>query len=256
MNLDIIDYLIGGVILGVVLLYALLRYKEEKKKEKLNYVPMLLSYLEKYEQEKEEFQQRADEFKIKLQNAEEKIKKLKEKIKEYQWKKSDIEKLKKLKGTEFETYFSGLLEIMGYNIVEPPIYKDKNIDFILQPEKQNICIDFIDYTKIKKVDDKYIKTLLEGKDKYKCKNLWIITNTKIENSLKQKFLEKDINIISLEEIVSIFPSIRLFDDYFDAKTVYHNYEILYKETIDEVIRRNTWIEEIKEKLSKNKIKNV
>jgi hypothetical protein len=214
--------------------------------------------LKKYEEEKEEFKQRAKDFKEKLENAKEKLNQLKSKLKEYNWKKSDIEKLKKLKGTEFETYFSGLFEIMGYMIVELPIYKDKNIDFILEPEKHNICIDFIDFLKIKKIDDKYIKTLLEGKNKYKCKSLWIITNTEINNDLKEKLLKNDINIISLNEILSIFPSIRLFDDYFDAKTVYHNYELLYKETYDEVIRRNAWIEEIKEKLAqeeKNMFKN-
>jgi len=53
LNLDIVNYLIGGAILGVIFLYALLIYKEEKKKEKINYVPMLLSYLEKYEKERE-----------------------------------------------------------------------------------------------------------------------------------------------------------------------------------------------------------
>lgn len=256
MNLDIVDYLIGGAILSVILIYALLRYKEERKKEKINYIPMLLSYLEKYDKEKEEFQKRADDFKEKLQDAKEKIEKLKRQIKEYKWKKSDIEKVKRLKGTEFETYFSGLFEIMGYKITEPPIYKDKNIDFILQLEKANICIDFIDYTKIKKLDDKYINILLEGKKKYKCKSLWIITNTEIDNNLMEKFIKNDINVISLNEILFIFPSIRLFDNYFDAKTVYHNYELLYKETYDEIIRRNTWINEIKEKLSKEQLKNV
>lgn len=80
--------------------------------------------------------------------------------------------------------------------------------------------------------------------------MWIITNTEIDNNLREKFIKNDINVISLNEILSISPSIRLFDDYFDAKTIYHNYELLYKETYDEVIRRNTWIEEIKEKLSK------
>ncbi len=256
MNLDIIDYLIGGTILSVVLLYAFLRYKEERKKEKLNYVPMLLSYLEKYEEEKKEFQERARDFKSKLENAKEKLEYLKNKVSEYKWKKSDIEKLKKLRGTEFETYLSGLFEIMGYQITEPPIFKDNNIDFILEPEKQNICIDFVDFNKIKKINPKYISKLINGQKKYNCNEIWIITNSEKNENLINLTKNSNIKILFLEDIIQFFPSIRLFDDYFDAKTIYHNYELLYKETYDEVIRRNTWIEEIKEKLSKEEHKNL
>jgi len=253
MNLDAVDYIIGGAILVVVLGYAVFRLKEEKKKEKINYVPMLLSYLEKFEEEKKEFQERAENFKQKLKESEERLKQLKAKIKEYRWKKYDIERLKQLKGTELETYLTGILEIMGYNITEPAIYKDHNIDFIINLKEKKICIDFIDYTKVKKLGDKYLQNLIKGKEKYGCKTVWIITNAQLNEKQKKEILDKDINVISLDEITSLFPSIRLFDDYFDAKTVYHNYELLYKETYDEVIRRDAWIEEVQEKLNKTKL---
>ena len=252
MSLSLIDVLILLSIFSIAAYYFVVRYREEKKKEKINYIPMLLSYLKKYEEEKEEFQSRAQNFKTKMEEAQKRINQIKEKLKDYRWKKSDIEKLKKLKGTEFETYFSGIFEIMGYQITEPAIYKDCNIDYILMPEKKRICIDFIDYTKIKKINDKYINTLLQGKDKYNCESVWVITNAKVDDQIKEKLFKADINLISLDEILAIFPSIRIFDDYFDIKTVYHNYELLYKETYDEVLRRNEWIDEIQRKLEEAK----
>ncbi len=252
MGLSLVDTLILLSIFLIVASYFLVRYREEKKKEKINYVPMLLSYLEKYKEEREEFQDRAENFKSKMEEAKAKIDKIKEEIRNYRWKKSDIERLKKLKGTEFETYFSGIFEIMGYQITEPAIYKDCNIDYILMPGKKKICIDFIDNTKIKKLNDRYINTLLEGKEKYNCDSVWVITNAEVDDQIKEKLFKADINLISLDEILAIFPSLRIFDDYFDTKTVYHNYELLYKETYDEVIRRNEWIDEIQRKLEEAK----
>jgi HJR/Mrr/RecB family endonuclease len=249
-----IDLIIVTVIFLSVGIYILIRYIEEKKKYKINYVPMLLSYLEKYQQEKEEFEERAESFKNKLKQSEENLRKIKENIKNYQWKKKDIEKLKQLKGTEFETIFTGILEILGYQITEPYIYKDCNIDNIINLEHRKICIDFIDFKKIKELDENYIKKLVEGKQKYGCKSIWIITNGDLSDNQKKLVLDNDINVLTIEEILKFFPSIRVFDDYFDEKTVYHNYELLYKETYDEIIRRNEWIDEINRKLQKAKPK--
>ena len=247
-----IDIIIAIVIFLAVGVYILIRYIEEKKKYQKNYVPMLLSYLEKYQQEREEFKERAENFKKKLRQSQENLKKIKENVKNYQWKKRDIERLKQLKGTELETVFTGILEILGYKITEPAIYKDCNIDFIINLEDKNICIDFVDFKKAKDLNEKTIKKLLEGKEKYSCKSIWIITNTQLDENTKKLLLDNDINILTIDEIIRFFPSIRIFDHYFDEKTVLHNYELLYKETYDEVIRRNEWIDEINRKLEEVK----
>ncbi len=243
-----IDLIIGGIILAVVLIYVLIRYIEERKKYEKNYIPMLLSYLEKYQEEQKEFEERAENFKFKLKQAEENLKKIKNNIHIYQWRKKDIERLKQLKGTEFETVFTGIFEILGYNLTEPYIYKDNNIDYIINLPNKKICIDFVDYKKINDISTPYINQLVKGKEKYQCNSVWLITNTEVNNDIKKLLLEHDINIISLPEIIRFFPSVKVFDDYFNEKTVYHNYELLYKETYDEIIRRNEWIDEISKKL--------
>jgi len=247
MNIDLLIFSLIVVFVGV---YAVFRYIEEKKKYKKNYIPMLKSYLEKYKEEKKYYQERANNFKEKLEIAKNNIEKIKKSIDSYKWTEEDIDELKKLKGTEFETVFTGILEVLGYQITQPSIYKDCNIDFIINTSKTNICVDFIDYKKAKELNEDTLKKLIEGKKKYNCKDVWIITNTEIDKENKEKIKEYGIKLITLEEIIENFPSIRIYFDYFDEKTVYHNYELLYKETYDEVIRRNEWIDEINRKIEK------
>jgi len=251
MKFSLIDILIISSIFLVVGYYIFLRYREEKKKEKINYVPMLLSYLEKFEKEKEEFIQRAEDFKSKLESSKRRLEEIRKKVDEYKWKKRDIERLKKLKRTEFETIFTGIFEILGYDITEPAIYKDHNIDFILTHKDKKICLDFIDYQKIKNLNEKYIETLLQGKQKYECTDIWIITNSKFSEKLEKLIKDNCIKIMDIDDIIQTLPSLRIFDDYFDEKTIYHNYELLYKETYDEIIRRNEWIDEVNKKLAEH-----
>ncbi len=243
-----IDLLILSLIFTFVGAYAVFRYIEEKKKYKKNYIPMLESYLEKYTEEKKYYQERADNFKQKLETAAKNIEKIKNNISQYKWTDEDIVDLKRLKGTQLETVFTGIFEILGYKITEPAIYKDCNIDFIINIDDKNVCVDFVDYKKAKELDDDVLRKLIEGKEKYKCKDIWIITNTEINKDKKEKIKNHGIKLITLKEIIENFPSIKIYFDYFDEKTVYHNYELLYKETYDEVLRRNEWIDEINKKI--------
>ncbi len=249
MNFDFIDIALLLIIAGIVWVYIYIRYREERKKKEESLIPNLQSYREKLIREKEYFSERAKKFKEKIEKYEEKLKCIKSSIHKYKWSEDEKKLLKALKGTEFEWTFSFLFKILGFNIYEPPIYKDKNIDFIVEiRENQKICIDFIDRTVAKKIDEKYLDNLAQGAGKYNCSGMWIITNSFLDEKFKNSLYTKGIKVFDYRDIVKFFPSIRVVEDYYEIQTKLHNYQLLHKETVDEVIRRKTWINEVEKKL--------
>ncbi len=251
-----VDILIIFIIASIIGSYAFIRYQEEKRKEKENLVPTLQNYKEKYLKEKEQYKEKAEKLRKQMEEAQREFENILKNIKKYKWTEEEKEYLRNMKGTEFERTFTVMFELLGFKVYEPPIYKDKNIDIILELDsKERICVDFLDYTQRKKLNEKYIKTLLEGKDKYNCKSVWLITNRFLDDKIEEEIYKSDINLFEFNQIVRFFPSYRLVDEYDENRTKFHNFEILHKETEDEVIRRETWIKEIEEKLEEIKRKN-
>jgi len=259
MNFDFVDILILSLIFGIAGYYGFLRYKEEKHKEKVNYIPMLERYKSKYTEEMERYKDRLLKFEEMIKNNKKELEEIKNNIFRYKWSKGDIEKLKKMKKTEFERTFTVMFEILGFNIYEPVKFKENNIDVIIEAKgkdfekicKSKTCVDFIDYSNVKNIDEDYIKELIEGKEKYQCEKILIITNGEFIENLKEKF-KNSIEVFSIDEILKFFPSIKIVDDYDENMTVYHNLELMYNETKDEITRRKTWIYEIEENIEKAK----
>ncbi len=253
-GLGIFDLLIIIVIVGIIITYAYIRYREEKHIEEINYIPMLESYKKKYAEEKELYKQKAEELKKKMEEAEEEFKNLLKNINKYKWTEDEKEYLRNMKGTDFERTFSVMFDLLGFKVSEPVIYKDHHIDIILNLDNKRICVDFLDYTQRKKLNEKYIKELIKGKEKYNCQSVWLITNRFLDDDIEDMIYKYDINLFEFNQIVRFFPSYRVVDEYDENRTKFHNFELLHKETADEVLRRELWIKEIEEKLAEAKKK--
>ena len=245
MKFDFIDITLLVIIFSIVGYYAYLRYREEKKKKERQLIPTLKYYLEKFRNEKNEFTEKAEKFREKMEYYRNKLRQIEEEIYRYRWEKDEKRYLRTLKGTDFEWTLSFLLKILGFKVHEPPIYKDHNIDFIVEIGGFKICVDFVDYQQLKKLNEKYLSHILAGKEKYGCSGVWIISNGNLE---KKNYKNKEIVFFDYRDILEFFPSIRVVEDYYETQTKFHNYELLHKETTDEIIRRDTWIKEVEEKL--------
>ncbi|NPA17104.1 restriction endonuclease [Persephonella sp.] len=249
MRPELIDITLILLIAGIVGYYIYLRYREEKRKKEKQLIPTLEYYRDRYLKERSQYIQRAEKFRQKMEHFRDRINHIKNNIQDYSWNQDEKKILKTLKGTDFEWTFSVMFEILGYRIYEPPVFKDHHIDFILEVDKdKKVCIDFVDHQQAKKLGKKYIDKLLEGKEKYRCSGVWIITNSRLKQEIKEYLLKKEVNLFEYEQIIRFFPSIRIVEDYYETTTRFHNYELLHKETTDEIIRRDTWLNEVEEKL--------
>lgn len=256
MNIDIVDVALVSIIFTIVGYYAYLRYKEEKHKQEKQLIPMLEAYKEKFLKEKEEFKEKARYFKKLMEEAEKEWHQIKQNIPNYKWTEEDKKYLKELKGTDFERTFTVLFHILGFKTDEPPIYKDHNIDLIIETEKDRICVDFIDFSQVKKINEDYLQDLEKGREKYRCKTVWILTNTDIPEDKEKLIYKYDMNLFEFKQIVKFFPSYRIVVDYDRNRTKFHNFELLHKETQDEIIRRDYWVKEVEEKLEEAKKKRM
>lgn len=250
--MSLIDIAIVSVILSIVSLYAYVRYREEKHKEEKMLIPTLQNYKQKFIEEKQQFLEKSLNLKQQLDDLRQQLQDLKKNLSLYPWTQSQVDYLKTMKGSEFEYFLTQSFEMLGFTVIDPPIYKDHNIDVILKyqddTKTEYFAVDFIDYTQIKKLDDKYIENLLKGKDKYSCHKVLIITNGQLLETQKKLLIDKDVNFFETDQIVSFMPSINFFFRYDELRSKYHACEILHKETFDEVIRREHWLNEVEEKL--------
>jgi HJR/Mrr/RecB family endonuclease len=250
--MSIIDIVIISIIAFIVLYYAFIRYKEEKHKEEKMLIPTLESYKQKFLEEKKQFLQKSENLKNQLSQLEEDLKNLKKNFSSYPWTDSQIDYLKKMKGSEFEYFLTQSFEMLGFTVIDPPVYKDHHIDTILKYQDENkteyIAVDFIDFTEIKKLDENYTNELLKGKEKYKCYKILVITNSQLTEKQKELLIKADINFFETDQIVRFIPSLNFFYRYDELRSKYHACEILHKETFDEVIRREHWLTEVEEKL--------
>ncbi|MEZ0323586.1 MAG: restriction endonuclease [Hydrogenothermaceae bacterium] len=252
MQIDFVDILIIAGIFFVVVYYAFLRYKEEKKKQELQLIPTLEAYKEKFLREKEDYINRSKIYQEKLNHLKQELNDLKNKIKEYPWTESQIKYLKQMKGSEFEYFFNTVFQMLGFEVIDPQYYREFHIDIILKLEdgerKEYIIVDYVDFTEVKKLDEDYLKELNKGKEKYQISKVWIITNSYLEENMMKKIFQYDFNLIDTDFITKFIPSLNFFYEYEDIKSKFHATEILYKEMFDEVIRRDHWLEEVEQKL--------
>ncbi len=256
MNVDFVDIALVSLIFAIVGYYAYLRYREEKHKQEQQLIPMLEAYKERFLKEKEEFKEKAQHFKKLMEEVEEEWRRIKENIPNYKWTEEDKKYLKELKGTDFERTFTVMFHILGFKTDEPPIFKDHNIDLIIETNKDKICVDFIDFTQIKKINEKYLQDLEKGRKKYSCKSVWILTNTDVPENIEKLIYKYDMNLFEFNQIVKFFPSYKIVIDYDRNRTKFHNFELLHKETQDEIIRRDYWVKEVEEKLEEAKKKKM
>ncbi len=256
MNVDFVDIALVSLIFAIVGYYAYLRYKEEKHKQEQQLIPMLEAYKERFLKEKEEFKEKAEHFKKLMEEVEEEWRRIKANIPNYKWTEEDKKYLKELKGTDFERTFTVMFHILGFKTDEPPIFKDHNIDLIIETNKDRICVDFIDFTQIKKINEKYLQDLEKGRKKYSCKSVWILTNTDVPENVEKLIYKYDMNLFEFNQIVKFFPSYKIVIDYDRNRTKFHNFELLHKETQDEIIRRDYWVKEVEEKLEEAKKKKM
>ncbi len=254
MEISLIDIIIITIIFGIIITYSLLRYKEEKRKEREMLIPTLNSYKEKFIEEKERFLQKSQEIKDYINQTLEEIRNLKENINNHPWTQSQIEYLGKMKGSELNYFITNSFDMMGFEIIDLPIYKDCNLDIIIKYSDDRkvsyFGLSIVDFTKIKDLNSKFIDQLLNGKEKYKLDKILLITNGYFSEDIKKQLIQKDINFFEIDQIVKFIPSLNFFYRYEDLKAKYNNYELLHKETFDEVIRREHWLTEVEEKLVK------
>ena len=241
---NIIDIIILSLIIFIVSLYGFLRYREEKIKQEEKKLPELFRLKEKWTKEKFEFEKKAQNLKLKIENVKNEIEKFKRDIDSFKWTEDDIESFKLMRGTSLQYNLSTIFFLKGYNVYDPPVYKDCNIDIFLEKNGKKICVSFVDRVGIRKLDFSFLRKLKEGKEKYKCNEIWIITNSIIEKKLK---LSK---LLNMKWVIDNLPPPIVVDEYEHLITQLHNLELMYEETVHEVIRRNTWIKEIEEKIQK------
>ncbi len=239
-----IDILIFILILSIVSLYGFLRYREEKIKKKKNLIPSMLKLKEKWIKEKEAFSKKAEKLKEEIEKVKEEIERFKRNIGNHKWSEDDIESFKLMRGTSLQYYLSNVFLLKGFNVYDPPVYKDCNIDIFLEKDGKKICVSFADRVKIRKLDFSFLRKLKEGKEKYNCDEIWILTNSRIDKKLRSS------KLLNMNWIVENLPPVSVVDEYEYLTTKLHNLELMYEETIHEVIRRNTWIEEIEEKVKR------
>ncbi len=254
MEISLVDIVIISIIFSIIIIYSLIRYKEEKRREREMLIPTLNAYKEKFIEEKERFLQKSQKLKDYINQTLEEIRNLKENIHNYPWTHSQIDYLKKMKGSELNYFITNSFEMMGFELIDLPIYKDCNLDIIVKysnDEKVSyLGLSIIDFTKIKDLNSKFINNLLNGKEKYELEKILVITNSHISEDIKKQLIENDINFFEIDQIVKFIPSLNFFYRYEELKSKYHNYELLHKETFDEVIRREHWLTEVEEKLVK------
>ena len=250
--MSLIDIAIVSTIILIVSLYAYVRYREEKHKEEKLLIPTLESYKQKFTEEKQQFLEKSQNLKQQLEDLRKQLQELKKNLSLYPWTESQINYLKSMKGSEFEYFLTQSFEMLGFTVIDPPIYKDHNIDIIVKYQDdfktEYFAVDFIDYTQLKKLDDNYVSQLLKGKDKYSCHKVLIITNGQLTDYQKKLLIDKDVNFFEIDQIVNFMPSLNFFYRYDELRSKYHACEILHKETFDEVIRREHWLNEVEEKL--------
>ncbi len=239
---DLIDAVILALIVLIVSVYGILRYREEKIKKQERRLPELLKLKEKWIQERDNFQKKAQDLSQKIEKIKQEIQNFKQNLNSYDWTEDDIESFKLMKGTSLQYYLSTIFLLKGYNVYDPPVYKDCNIDIFIEKDGKKICVAFVDRIKVRKLDFSFLRSLKEGKEKYSCDEIWILTNSRIEKKLK---LSK---LLNMNWIIENFPPIRVVDEYEYLTTKLHNLELMYEETVHEVIRRNTWLREIEEKI--------
>ena len=240
----LIDVLIFLFIIGIVFLYGFLRYREEKIKERENLIPNMLKLKEKWMKEREQYSQKAKDLEKRIKEMKEKIEDFKKNLDKYKWTEEDIENFKLTRGTALEYYLSTVFSLKGYNVYDPPVYKDCNIDIFLEKDGKKICVAFVDRVKVRKLDFSFLRKLREGKEKYNCNEIWIITNSRIKKNLKSS------KLLNMDWIIENLPPISIIEDYESLITKLHNLELMYEETVHEVIRRNTWLKELEEKLER------
>ncbi len=245
-----IDILIFLFILTIVSIYGFLRYREEKIKQRKNLIPNLLKFREKWINEKIEFSKKAERLKNEIEQLKRKIEEFKKDIDKYKWTEEDIESFKLMRGTSLQYYLSNVFLLKGYNVYDPPVFKDCNIDIFLEKDGKKICVSFVDRVKIRKLDFSFLRRLKEGKEKYNCDEIWILTNSRIEKKLKSS------KLLNMNWIINNLPPISVVDEYESLSTKLHNLELMYEETVHEIIRRNTWIREIEEKIEKEKKEQI
>lgn len=252
MGLEILDFIIFSTIVGIVLYYAVLRYKEEKRKQEEQLIPTLEHYRDKFLKEKEDYKSRANLYQEKLFQLKQQLEELKKNITNFPWTESQISYLKNMKGSEFEYFLNTVFQMLGFEVIEPEYYKEFHIDTILKFEDGNkkdyIIVDYVDFTQVKKVDERYLKEIQKGKQKYNISKVWIITNGHMDDGLVKKIFEFDYNLLDTNCITNFLPSLNFFYEYEDLKNKFHATEILHKEMFDEIIRREHWLQEVEERL--------
>lgn len=252
MSLDLLDLVIVGTIAGIVVYYAILRYREEKKKQEAVLIPTLESYREKFTREKQEFEKRAVAYQEKLSMLRHQLENLKNNMADYPWTESQISYLRQMKGSEFEYFLNTTFQMLGFEVIDPEYYKEFHIDSILKYEDENrkeyIIVDYVDFTQVKKIDEQYLRELQKGKEKYGISKVWIITNAGLDEETTKKIFEFDYNLLDTGYITRFLPSLNFFYEYEDLKSKFHATEILHKEMFDEIIRREHWLQEVEEKL--------
>lgn len=252
MNLDLLDLVIVGTIVGIVTYYAILRYKEEKRRQEALLIPTLEYYKDKFNKEKEEYKNRATTYQQRLSELLQHLENLKNSMADYPWTESQISYLRQMKGSEFEYFLNTTFQMLGFEVIDPEYYKEFHIDGILKYEDENhteyIILDYVDFTQIKKLDEDYLKELQKGKEKYGITKVWIITNADIDEKITKQIFQFDYNLLDIKCITKFLPSLNFFYEYQDLKSKFHATEILHKEMFDEILRREHWLKELEKKL--------
>lgn len=250
--MQIIDFTIVGIIFFIVAYYALIRFKEEKRKKEQQLIPTLEYYKDKFSREREDYRLRADEYRDRLNQLKRQLENLKEDMSKYPWTDSQVRYLKQMKGSEFEYFLNTTFKMLGFEVIDPEYYREFNIDSILKIEIDGkldyIIVDYIDFTAVKKVNRTYLEELKKGTKKYNISKVWIITNGYIDEEIKDMIFQFDYNLFDVGYITKFLPSLNFFYEYEDLKSKFHATEILHKEMFDEIIRREHWLQEVEEKL--------
>jgi len=109
-----------------------------------------------------------------------------------------VNELKKLNGTEFEHYLSGLFKSHGYQVEMTPVTGDYGADLILHKDQLRIAVQAKCYSG--SVGVSAVQEALSGMAYYRCHSAWVVTTGTYTNNAIELATQSKIRLLGQSEL--------------------------------------------------------
>ena len=114
---------------------------------------------------------------------------------------SDIRKVDKMNGHEFEMYLEHLFKRLGYKAKKTKGSGDYGVDLLLQRDKVTIAVQAKRYKN--KVNLKAVQEVVGGKGYYNADEAWVITNSFFTKSAQELAHKNGVKLINRNDLIKI-----------------------------------------------------